>query len=87
MRNREEALVLKVLSNQYTAAKAQAKKERDTAIEQAKQDYRDKLLKYKDVHSEAHQEYLTGNWEIFSMIMNQLGSGRDVVPYREGSRD
>jgi hypothetical protein len=72
MKSREEALVLKVLSNQYTAAKRSARQSRNLSAAKAKQDYRDRLISIKHTYAEAHQEYLAGNWEIFGMVVNAL---------------
>ena len=72
MRSREETLVLKVLGNQYTAARAIARKNRDAAKAKADQEYRDTLIQIKQAMDTAHQEYLSGNWEIFGMFSKAL---------------
>lgn len=72
IRQSEETLVLKVLGNQYKAAKNVARKNRDAARAKAEQDYRDTLLQAKQALDTAHQEYLAGNWEIFGMFSKAL---------------
>jgi hypothetical protein len=71
-KNREEALVLRVLDNQYTAARAIAKKNRDAAKARADQEFRETLIQIKQAMDTAHQEYLSGNWEIFGMFSKAL---------------